>query len=174
MHIEDGLKLLNLTASGRQWIANLHHHVLCAERSDRMMGPQLAEFTPHLSLVVNAPQTSSSVRGHGRRRQKEAERLRTRLDRSEDASELSTNATSRPRAFFYNSCDASWSRHRARGYLETIARDPPIKSDYILDRTSTHARLGETLQRLYAPAASHPPDRFGQLLRLLDQRLGQA
>ena len=40
MHIEDGLKLLNLTASGRQWIANLHHHVLCAERSDRMMGPQ--------------------------------------------------------------------------------------------------------------------------------------
>ena len=51
MHIEDGLKLLNLTASGRQWIANLHHHVLCAERSDRMMGPQLAEFTPDSHLA---------------------------------------------------------------------------------------------------------------------------
>jgi hypothetical protein len=40
MHIADGLKLLNLTASGRQWIANLHHHLFCAERSDRLMGPQ--------------------------------------------------------------------------------------------------------------------------------------
>jgi hypothetical protein len=40
MHIGDGIKLLNLTVSGRQWIANLHHHVLCAENSDRMMGPQ--------------------------------------------------------------------------------------------------------------------------------------
>ena len=40
MHIGDGVKLLNLTVSGRQWIANLHHHVLCAENSDRMMGPQ--------------------------------------------------------------------------------------------------------------------------------------
>jgi hypothetical protein len=43
MHIEEGVKLLNLTVSGRQWIANLHHHILCAERrSDLMMGPQLA------------------------------------------------------------------------------------------------------------------------------------
>jgi hypothetical protein len=40
MHIGDGIKLLNLTVSGRQWIANLHHHILCAENSDRMMGPQ--------------------------------------------------------------------------------------------------------------------------------------
>jgi len=40
MHIGDGIKLLNMTVSGRQWIANLHHHVLCAENSDRMMGPQ--------------------------------------------------------------------------------------------------------------------------------------
>jgi hypothetical protein len=171
MHIEDGLKLLNLTASGRQWIANLHHHVLCAERSNRIMGPQLAEFTPNLALVVNGPQASSSIRGHGRRRQKEAERLRTRLDRSGDAPEVSTNAASRS---FYNSRGASSSRRRARGYLETIARDVPVKSDYIVDRTSTHARLGETLQRLYAPATGRPPDRFGQLLTLLDQRLGQA
>jgi hypothetical protein len=40
IHISDGVKLLNLTVSGRQWIANLHHHVLCAENSSRMMGPQ--------------------------------------------------------------------------------------------------------------------------------------
>jgi hypothetical protein len=59
------------------------------------------------------------------------------------------------------------------GHLEAIARDAPVKADYIADHTTTHARLGETLQRLYAPAAGHPPDRFGQLLTLLDQRLGQ-
>lgn len=40
LHISDGIKLLNLTVSGRQWIANLHHHVLCAENSSSMMGPQ--------------------------------------------------------------------------------------------------------------------------------------
>jgi hypothetical protein len=39
-HIEDGMKYLSLTVSGRQWIANLHHHVLCAERAHRLMGPQ--------------------------------------------------------------------------------------------------------------------------------------
>jgi hypothetical protein len=41
MHIEDGVKYLNMTASGRQWIANLHHHILCAERAQPMMGPQV-------------------------------------------------------------------------------------------------------------------------------------
>lgn len=40
MHLDDGIKYLNMTASGRQWIANLHHHVLCAERAQRLMGPQ--------------------------------------------------------------------------------------------------------------------------------------
>jgi hypothetical protein len=40
MHLEDGMKYLNMTTSGRQWIANLHHHILCAERAQRMMGPQ--------------------------------------------------------------------------------------------------------------------------------------
>ncbi len=39
-HLGDGMKYLNMTASGRQWIANLHHHILCAERAQRMMGPQ--------------------------------------------------------------------------------------------------------------------------------------
>jgi hypothetical protein len=40
MHLDDGIKYLNMTTSGRQWIANLHHHILCAERAQRMMGPQ--------------------------------------------------------------------------------------------------------------------------------------
>jgi hypothetical protein len=39
-HIEDGLRYLNMTVSGRQWIANLHHHLLCAEHAHRFMGPQ--------------------------------------------------------------------------------------------------------------------------------------
>jgi len=39
-HIQDGLKYLNMTVSGRQWIANLHHHLLCAEHAHRFMGPQ--------------------------------------------------------------------------------------------------------------------------------------
>jgi HD domain len=39
-HIGDGIKYLNMTGSGRQWIANLHNHILCAERSHRFMGPQ--------------------------------------------------------------------------------------------------------------------------------------
>jgi hypothetical protein len=40
MHLDDGMKYLNMTVSGRQWIANLHHHILCAERAHRLMGPQ--------------------------------------------------------------------------------------------------------------------------------------
>lgn len=40
MHLDAGIKYLNLTVSGRQWIANLHHHVLCAENAQRLMGPQ--------------------------------------------------------------------------------------------------------------------------------------
>ena len=39
-HLDDGVKYLNLTVSGRQWIANLHHHVHCAEHGKRFMGPQ--------------------------------------------------------------------------------------------------------------------------------------
>jgi hypothetical protein len=39
-HIEDGVNYLNMTVSGRQWIANLHHHILCAEHDHRFMGPQ--------------------------------------------------------------------------------------------------------------------------------------
>jgi hypothetical protein len=40
MHLQQGLKCLNLTHSGCRWIANLHNHVLCAERGHRLMGPQ--------------------------------------------------------------------------------------------------------------------------------------
>ncbi|MDB5565501.1 MAG: metal-dependent phosphohydrolase [Tardiphaga sp.] len=40
MHLDDGIKYLNMTDSGRQWIANVHHHILCAERAQRLMGPQ--------------------------------------------------------------------------------------------------------------------------------------
>jgi len=39
-HIEEGIKYLSITASGRQWVANLHNHVWCAEKSAWMMGPQ--------------------------------------------------------------------------------------------------------------------------------------
>jgi len=39
-HLEAGVRYLNLTVSGSQWIANLHHHVLCAEHGQRFMGPQ--------------------------------------------------------------------------------------------------------------------------------------
>jgi hypothetical protein len=41
IHLEAGMKYLNMTVSGRQWIANLHHHILCAERGRRLLGPQL-------------------------------------------------------------------------------------------------------------------------------------
>ena len=40
LHIGEGIKYLSLTASGRQWVANLHNHVFCAEHSSWQMGPQ--------------------------------------------------------------------------------------------------------------------------------------
>jgi len=40
MHLGEARTYLNLTARGRQWIANLHHHVMCAEHACRLMGPQ--------------------------------------------------------------------------------------------------------------------------------------
>jgi hypothetical protein len=39
-HIEEGVEYLSMTASGRQWIANLHNHVWCAENGNWLMGPQ--------------------------------------------------------------------------------------------------------------------------------------
>ena len=54
--------------------------------------------------------------------------------------------------------------------LESIAREAAVRADYIADRTTTNARLGETLQRLYAPVDDEPPAQLGALLMLLDQR----
>jgi hypothetical protein len=39
-HLGVAMNYLNLTARGRQWIANMHHHVMCAEHAFTMMGPQ--------------------------------------------------------------------------------------------------------------------------------------
>ena len=39
-HIGAAITYLNATASGQQWIANLHNHVFCAEHSYHLMGPQ--------------------------------------------------------------------------------------------------------------------------------------
>jgi hypothetical protein len=39
-HIGAAMTYLNATASGQQWIANLHNHVFCAEHSYHLMGPQ--------------------------------------------------------------------------------------------------------------------------------------
>jgi hypothetical protein len=38
--IEEAVNYLNVTASGRQWIANLYSHIFCAEHSFALMGPQ--------------------------------------------------------------------------------------------------------------------------------------
>jgi hypothetical protein len=40
IHLGEATTYLNLTARGRQWIANLHHHVMSAEHAFRFMGPQ--------------------------------------------------------------------------------------------------------------------------------------
>ncbi len=39
-HLKEAVAHLNVTAAGRQWIANLHSHVFCAEHAFTLMGPQ--------------------------------------------------------------------------------------------------------------------------------------
>jgi hypothetical protein len=39
-HLEEAVGHLNVTTAGRQWIANLHSHVFCAEHAYALMGPQ--------------------------------------------------------------------------------------------------------------------------------------
>lgn len=39
-HLEEAIAYLNVTAAGRQWIANLHSHVFCAQHAFSLMGPQ--------------------------------------------------------------------------------------------------------------------------------------
>ena len=42
-HVTEAVGYLNVTASGRQWLANLHSHVFCAEHCFALMGPQRCE-----------------------------------------------------------------------------------------------------------------------------------
>src|SRR4249920_283703 len=39
-HIQDAIRFLNVTSSGRQWIAHLHNNVFCAERELSLCGPE--------------------------------------------------------------------------------------------------------------------------------------
>ena len=39
-HLQEATTYLNVTAAGRQWIANLHNHVFCAQHDFACMGPQ--------------------------------------------------------------------------------------------------------------------------------------
>jgi hypothetical protein len=39
-HLEEAIAYLDVTAAGRQWIANLHSHVFCAEHAFALMRPQ--------------------------------------------------------------------------------------------------------------------------------------
>jgi hypothetical protein len=39
-HLSEAISYLNVTAAGRQWIANLHSHVFCVEHAYTLMGPQ--------------------------------------------------------------------------------------------------------------------------------------
>jgi hypothetical protein len=58
--------------------------------------------------------------------------------------------------------------------IEPVPRDPPVRAAGITDRTTTHARLGQGLQRLYEPVTDAQPDRLGQLVALLHGYLGRA
>ena len=39
-HLTEAVGYLNVTAEGRQWVANLHSHVFCTEHHHALMGPQ--------------------------------------------------------------------------------------------------------------------------------------
>jgi hypothetical protein len=39
-HLDEAIAHLNVTASGRRWIAGLHSHVFCAEHALSLMGPE--------------------------------------------------------------------------------------------------------------------------------------
>jgi hypothetical protein len=39
-YLQEAIAFLNVTVSGRQWIANMHHNVFCAEHQFRLVGPQ--------------------------------------------------------------------------------------------------------------------------------------
>jgi hypothetical protein len=54
--------------------------------------------------------------------------------------------------------------------LDTVPRDAPVKAAGIMDRTSTHARLGQALQRLYPPGDERPAWLEHLLLKLDRER----
>ena len=60
-------------------------------------------------------------------------------------------------------------RNSSRTHIKSIARDMAVKADYIADRTTTNARIGEALQCLYLPVDDEAA-RFANLLTLLDRR----
>jgi hypothetical protein len=55
--------------------------------------------------------------------------------------------------------------------LESVPRDAAVKADGLPDATTTHARLGDALQRMYAPVDEGQSGGFGYLLMLLQRRL---
>lgn len=64
-------------------------------------------------------------------------------------------------------------RSPAETALEFIPRDTPVKAAGLPDRTTVSARLGQGLQRLYAPAGEGQPERIGQLLTQLHGQLAE-
>jgi hypothetical protein len=56
-------------------------------------------------------------------------------------------------------------------HLEAIARDSAVRADCVPNRMTTHARLGESLRRLYGPVQDDRPDQIGHLLMVLEGRL---
>jgi hypothetical protein len=46
-HLKEAVADLNVTAAGRQWIANLHSHVFCAEHAFPLMGRSDKELPTH-------------------------------------------------------------------------------------------------------------------------------
>jgi|tagenome__1003787_1003787.scaffolds.fasta_scaffold15485957_1 hypothetical protein len=60
----------------------------------------------------------------------------------------------------------------SQAHFESVERESAVKADYIANPTTTNARLGASLRRLYAPVDDEPCGRFGDLMTLLDRRLG--
>ena len=61
-------------------------------------------------------------------------------------------------------------RHaRMKSALDTIPRDAPVKAAGVPERTATHARLGQALQRLY-PVGNERPAWLEHLLPKLERK----
>lgn len=53
--------------------------------------------------------------------------------------------------------------------FEAVGRDAAVKAAGVPDPGSTRSRLGQGLQRLYAPVTDEQPDQFGILLAALQR-----